>query len=232
MEIRYWYQFEGTNQAEQTYIDYAGRSGTDIGSYTNATIIAGSFGDNQDRYFKITFDSGAGSLGSGHDDYLETQARFNKNDWSNYDQSDDYSYVNYVDYTEWDKVTVYINGNKVWGTEPGEVGSSKLPEDTQTPVFYEILDSSNVFNYPNPCKGETTIRFSLAKQKNVSLIIYNIQGKIIREKQLTSAEARPGVNRIEWKGDNKRGMPASNGIYLLKVITEDKIITKKIAVIR
>ena len=43
----------------------------------------------------------------------------NKNDWSNYTESNDHSYDGTkLTLADWSKVTLYRNGVLVWGTEP------------------------------------------------------------------------------------------------------------------
>ena len=47
------------------------------------------------------------------------QNRFAKNDWSNYDERDDYSFdPTKTAYADWSRVTLYRNGVLVWGAEP------------------------------------------------------------------------------------------------------------------
>ncbi len=42
-----------------------------------------------------------------------------KCDWSNYTQSNDYSFnAQSSSFASWDKTPAYILGNKVWGIEP------------------------------------------------------------------------------------------------------------------
>jgi len=228
LEIRYYYQYEGTGQAEESYVDYAGKlpGGTYIGGNTHTEIISGSFGDSQDRYLKITFDTGAGSLNT--DDYVQAETRFNKTDWSQYDQSNDWSFYAVTNYESWNKVIVYYNGILVFGDEPGTYGSSSV-KATPTPVRYEELSYENTYNYPNPCTDNTTIRFLVNQPQNISIIIYTTTGKEIWRKDMLT---RQGINRVTWDIENKSGFKVSNGIYILKVISIDKIITKKIAVIK
>ena len=71
-----------------------------------------------DTYLLVGFSSGAGSLAAGASTG-EIQARFNKNDFSNYTETGDYSCdPTKTTYTDWNKVTLYQNGTLVWGTEP------------------------------------------------------------------------------------------------------------------
>jgi hypothetical protein len=43
----------------------------------------------------------------------------NKNDWSNYDETNDYSFdATKTAFSDWNRVTLYRNGVLVWGIEP------------------------------------------------------------------------------------------------------------------
>ncbi len=44
--------------------------------------------------------------------------RFNKNDYTNYNEADDYSFLSTTAYTTTTKVTAYLNGTLIYGTEP------------------------------------------------------------------------------------------------------------------
>jgi len=47
------------------------------------------------------------------------QTRVAKSDWSNYTQTDDYSFNSTgTTYADWTKVTGYVSGALAWGTEP------------------------------------------------------------------------------------------------------------------
>jgi cellulose 1,4-beta-cellobiosidase len=50
------------------------------------------------------------------------QLRLNNANWSNYTESNDYSYAvggaPPTSFVDWSRVTIYVNGVLVWGTEP------------------------------------------------------------------------------------------------------------------
>lgn len=66
------------------------------------------------KYLEITFSSGSLSP----DEILYITALFYKNDWGEFDQSDDYSYNPMDSYVDWKNMTAYINDVLVWGQEP------------------------------------------------------------------------------------------------------------------
>ncbi|WP_243467768.1 cohesin domain-containing protein, partial [Acetivibrio straminisolvens] len=82
--------------------------------------------NDADTYLEISFTSGSLEAGA----HVQIQGRFAKNDWSNYTQSNDYSFKAGSQFVEWDQVTAYLNGVLVWGKEPG--GSTPTPTPTPT----------------------------------------------------------------------------------------------------
>lgn len=72
---------------------------------------------NADCYLEVSFNSTAGIFEKGST--IEIKNRIAKTDWTNYNQSNDYSFnpsaTNYVD---WNKIAVYYKGTLIYGTEP------------------------------------------------------------------------------------------------------------------
>nr|BBH87659.1 hypothetical protein KTC_24100 [Thermosporothrix sp. COM3] len=110
--IRYWYTTEGGGTQAYT-CDYATIGCSTVhGKFV--TVSPGRTG--ADTYLEVSFTSGTLAPGK---DTGELQQRVNKSDWSNYDQSNDYSRNgSFTTYTSWNKVTAYYKGALVWGTEP------------------------------------------------------------------------------------------------------------------
>lgn len=84
--------------------------------------------------------------------------RMNKNDWSNYNEYNDYSYGgNQTIFAPWPTITVYQNSTLAWGTEPGSSGStppptstSSLVPSTQTQTSSSVPPTSTRTNTPLP----------------------------------------------------------------------------------
>lgn len=112
--VRYWYT-TGSGQAQNFACDYVAIS---CSSITGKFVPVVPARTGASYYFEIGFTSAAGMLAAGSSTG-ELQLRFNKLDWSNYDESDDYSYnAGAVSYTDNTKITVYYQGQLIWGVEP------------------------------------------------------------------------------------------------------------------
>lgn len=72
-----------------------------------------------------------------------------------------------------------------------------------------------VQNHPNPFNPRTTIAFSLATPGNVTLVVYDMQGRAV--KTLIDGELSAGPNSIVWDSSTDAGRPAAAGIYLYRL---------------
>ncbi|MNC76106.1 Endoglucanase 5 precursor [compost metagenome] len=71
-----------------------------------------------DNYIEIGFSAAAGTLAAGAQTG-DIQIRMNNSDWSNLNESNDYSFdPTKTSYAEWNKVTLFHNDKLVWGIEP------------------------------------------------------------------------------------------------------------------
>jgi hypothetical protein len=70
-------------------------------------------------------------------------------------------------------------------------------------------------NYPNPFNGQSVIKFNLRKSGEVSLEVYNILGKKVRN--LINKEMPNGFHSVTWDGRNDKGERVSSGVYFYKL---------------
>ena len=110
--LRYWFTSEGTTPTYSTWCDYA-QLGCSAVSSRVVRLSTPRPGAN--AYLEVSFTGGtlAPTTSSG-----EIQSRLNKTDWSSFTQTDDYSFGSAATYTDAPKVTAYLDGAQVWGSEP------------------------------------------------------------------------------------------------------------------
>lgn len=113
VKIRYYYTVDGA-QPQTLYCDYVSVGSINV-SGTFATMDTAKTG--ADTYLEIGFSSSAGSVAPGGN--VTVQGRIAKSDWSNYTQTNDYSFnTTATTYVDWTKVTGYVSGALQWGIEP------------------------------------------------------------------------------------------------------------------
>ncbi|WP_064637335.1 glycosyl hydrolase [Paenibacillus sp. AD87] len=113
VKLRYYYTIDG-EEAQSFWSDWASIGSANVTSkfVKLATPVAGA-----DYVLEVGFTSSAGTLNAGQS--AEIQARFSKNNWSNYNQANDYSFkASSTQFANNEQVTGYINGQLVWGIEP------------------------------------------------------------------------------------------------------------------
>jgi hypothetical protein len=82
--------------------------------------------------------------------------------------------------------------------------------DRETPKFQLFQNS------PNPFNPETWIPFALGKPEDVSISIYDVQGRLVRTMSLGTRPAGVYTGKdkaVHWDGTNANGERVSSGIY-------------------
>jgi hypothetical protein len=85
-------------------------------------------------------------------------------------------------------------------------------------------------NYPNPFNQSTMIGFTLVKSGFVSLDIYDILGRKVRN--LVSESMSSGYNSVLWDGTNDSGQDVASGIYFYQLKVGDFSDTKRLALLK
>ena len=76
--------------------------------------------------------------------------------------------------------------------------------------------SSLLVSYPNPFNPRTTLRLHLTEAAEVSLIIYNAKGQVVR--RLVERHLPAGDHRFEWSARDDDGRVVSGGVYIAQVV--------------
>ena len=88
-------------------------------------------------------------------------------------------------------------------------------------------------NYPNPFNPETWIPYQLAKEADVTLRIYAIDGTLVRTLALGHQPAGMYQNRsraVYWDGRNTIGEPVASGLYFYTLTAGDFTATCKMLI--
>ena len=88
-------------------------------------------------------------------------------------------------------------------------------------------------NYPNPFNPETWIPYHLAKDADVTLYIYAVNGTLVRTLALGHQAAGMYQNRsraVYWDGKNAVGEPVASGVYFYTLTAGDFSATRKMLI--
>jgi len=139
-------------------------------------------------------------------------------------------YGNYVDIFTGDTVTFDQSTNM---TLPGwnyhiykQIGTTTGIEDVFEPVTEFILYQ----NFPNPFNLNTKIQYYLPGATKVEIAVYNCLGEKV--KTLFSDYTASGVHTISWDSKDETGENVSSGIYFYQIFAENRVIVKKMILLR
>lgn len=125
-------------------------------------------------------------------------------------------------------VTIPVNGNiELVESQFSDANGGLLSVEAASasiPTEYALLQ-----NYPNPFNAGTVIPFTLTKDAEYSLTIYNVAGQVVRT---FTGMGHVGTNNLEWNGMTASGSVAATGMYFYRVSTPEFTATKKMVLIK
>jgi len=124
-----------------------------------------------------------------------------------------------------------IFGNNVYGKLDNQPGFERVF------IVSNELAIMNCYNYPNPIKDNTYFTFKLPQlPEELTIRVYTIAGRLVKEIKKSSAELSMDFNRIFWDTKDQDGDQLANGVYLYKVIAKkngkSESITQKLAIVK
>ncbi|MBD3222776.1 S8 family serine peptidase [bacterium] len=95
------------------------------------------------------------------------------------------------------------------------------------PVVLEVGDTSTAVDelpgavtlvgaIPNPFNPMTTVRYALPASQRVSLRVYDVQGRLVRE--LVDGIVPAGTNEARWDGRDRHGRSVASGTYFARLV--------------
>ena len=90
-------------------------------------------------------------------------------------------------------------------------------------------------NYPNPFNPETWIPYQLAESAEVTLTIYDMNGKMVRHVAVEHQAAGMYQSRsraVYWDGRNQLGEPLASGLYFYTLTAGDFTATRRMLILK
>ena len=141
------------------------------------------------------------------------------------DEKDGYTTGNSITFRLWSHhdITEYSSWTQYYSRGDGHFDSDAYaqlwlgcpPVGTGSAVM-DVLPSefSIQGNYPNPFNQETRIRLVVSRTCEVSVQIYDILGRHVRD--LLHTQLPPGSHTVSWKADNNDGTDVASGVYFCR----------------
>ena len=114
----------------------------------------------------------------------------------------------YVTWTD-ERLPASIGKNKDAYYKVG-TGFVTAVESSPSPTLARLMR-----NYPNPFNPLTKIRFTLKRDAQALLRVYDVRGRLIRT--LVDSFVAAGTRTVEWDGKDSHGEPLASGTYYLRL---------------
>jgi len=113
-----------------------------------------------------------------------------------------------------------------------EITFSSLPTSIREQELVQNVLSSFALhqNYPNPFNPTTTIQYDIPQSGEVTIAIYDIQGRLVRS--LGSVNQQAGTHTVVWDARNDRGVIVSSGNYFCRVDFNHSVLVKKLLLLK
>jgi hypothetical protein len=95
----------------------------------------------------------------------------------------------------------------------------------EVPAKFELTQ-----NYPNPFNPTTKFKFSLPKESDVSIVVFDITGRVVNT--LANAKFGAGQYEVDWDGRNSMNNQIASGVYFYKIIAGNYTDVKKMILLK
>lgn len=109
------------------------------------------------------------------------------------------------------------------------LGNAKLNDELSSSLTAKVREIPSEFalsqNYPNPFNPTTSIKFQVAQDAKVSLVVYDMLGQRVRT--LVDGIQEAGFYTVRWDGSNDFGSKVASGIYIYRLQAGSFVSTMK-----
>jgi len=108
------------------------------------------------------------------------------------------------------------------GLEVFDCHQTAVPDSPPAPASLDV--------YPNPCNPRSAVSFTLRREEDISVGIFDLAGR--RQRMLARRSYPAGEHFLSWDGRDDSGRELASGIYLLRLRSRDSSLTRKVALLR
>ncbi|MCF7824540.1 MAG: T9SS type A sorting domain-containing protein [Candidatus Marinimicrobia bacterium] len=131
--------------------------------------------------------------------------------------------------TTWSVQRAIVDVAALWYTAWENAGRP-YPDGVVGVNEFSKPESFQLFAYPNPFNGQTTLTFQLAEAGEVSVDILDLTGRLIST--LSTGYRGAGDYRLTWDGFDLKHNAVSSGVYLGQLKTHEQSSIQKLILIK
>ncbi len=83
---------------------------------------------------------------------------------------------------------------------------------------------------PNPFNPATDLKFSIPRDASVSLKLYDVSGRLVRN--LVNERMSAGRHEVRWNGRDDGGRSVASGTYFVRLLVDGVSTVKSMALVR
>jgi hypothetical protein len=83
---------------------------------------------------------------------------------------------------------------------------------------------------PNPCTESTVLSYRTPEAARVQIAAYDIGGNLVAE--ISNGHAPAGIHAVRWRPERADGTPLPAGLYLLRLVTEEFVSSRRVVVVK
>ena len=103
--------------------------------------------------------------------------------------------------------------------------TSSVESEGRMPYIFSLQQ-----NYPNPFNPQTQIDYSIPRDGQVTLNVYDVNGRLV--KQLVREEQKAGYYSVTWNGMDEAGRQVVSGTFLYRLQAGDRTATGKMVLLK
>jgi len=100
-----------------------------------------------------------------------------------------------------------------------------IPTVVANPFAFELHQ-----NAPNPFNPQTTLRFGLPASGPVSLVIYDVNGRLVRT--LVDGNRAAGMHEVVWDARDDAGRAVASGVYVYRLTNQREAMVRRMVLVR
>lgn len=117
-----------------------------------------------------------------------------------------------------------------WAVGPFSHSACNPGQDPTTAVGETPGNMLSISSYPNPFNPETTIRYTVPSQGQVTVSVYDPRGSLVTT--IVNEVKAAGTYSARWSGTNVSGRVVSSGVYFARIEHGGAVQTNKLVLLK